>query len=75
LAIAEALPGSYTIHVVWTPRMDNAADAPDYFGIMNVFHELMYLRGLMFGRNSMSPITFSFTTERIARELGQSLAE
>jgi hypothetical protein len=68
-------PGTYTMHAVWTPRMDNIAQSPPYFSIFNVFHDLMYWRGLIFGRDSMSPSTYFFTTERRAQDLGQSIVD
>jgi hypothetical protein len=66
-------PGPYTMHAVWTPRPENIAQSPPYFSIFNVFHDLMYWRGLVFGRNLMSPSTYFFTTERTAQNLGQTI--
>jgi hypothetical protein len=63
--------GPYTLSVVWTPRMENMANAPPYYNILNIFQDLMYWRGLLFGLDSMSPATFMFTTEKTAQERGQ----
>ena len=59
--------------VVWTPRMKNMAEAPPYYGILNILQDLMYWRGLLFGKDSMSPLTYFFATESTAEEEADSL--
>jgi len=66
-------PGPYTMHVVCTPRMDNMAQAPPYFAVFNIFHDLMYWRGLIFGRYPMSLFTYECTTGQRAQALGQTI--
>jgi hypothetical protein len=62
---------SYTTHVVWAPLFNDPAHAPPYLSVLNIFYELMYWRGLIFGPASMSPFTYELTTGRRASDLGQ----
>lgn len=56
--------------VVWTPKVDNY---PNYFGLLNVFRDLMYWRGVVLGPGTISPFTFFSTTLADAEEKGQRL--
>ncbi len=65
---------TYKMHAVWSPTMDNPEQLPPYFQLTYIFQELMYLKGIIFGKQTISPFTYFFTAEAYAKELGQKLS-
>jgi hypothetical protein len=61
----------HTLSVVWTPFLDEGQKYPDYMEIIKIFRELMYWRGILFGRRSISPFTYYFAVEVDIKETGQ----